>query len=226
VLIAPDIENGGVIEVDNGNVILAAGKSITITSLNDAAIEFEVRSSDSSIINLGNIIVSNGAVRLFADSLKHSGSINANGIVRNADGTISLVARQDIQIAASATLNSDGEDGGSIKIESLEGDVHFSGIASAQGHSRRGGRIEILGERVGLFNQAEVNASGKSGGGEILIGGDFQGKGDIRTAKQTQVSSDASIHADAIESGDGGKVIVWADGFTLHDKVTVCRCSD
>ncbi len=38
VLVAPDIENGGVIEVENGNVILAAGESIRITSLNDASI--------------------------------------------------------------------------------------------------------------------------------------------------------------------------------------------
>ncbi|MFT5398575.1 MAG: filamentous hemagglutinin family protein, partial [Gammaproteobacteria bacterium] len=66
VLIAPDIENGGVIEVDNGNVILAAGKSITITSLNDASIEFDLQSESDSVINLGSIIARQGAVRLFA----------------------------------------------------------------------------------------------------------------------------------------------------------------
>ncbi|MCP4980764.1 MAG: filamentous hemagglutinin N-terminal domain-containing protein, partial [Gammaproteobacteria bacterium] len=87
VLIAPDIENGGVIEVDNGKVILAAGESIRITSLNDASIEFDVQShDDNSIINLGDIIAKQGAARLFAGNLKHSGSINATGIVKNADG--------------------------------------------------------------------------------------------------------------------------------------------
>ncbi len=43
VLIAPDVENGGVIEVEDGNVVLAAGESIRITSLNDASIEFDRR---------------------------------------------------------------------------------------------------------------------------------------------------------------------------------------
>ncbi len=218
VLIAPDIENGGVIEVDNGKVILAAGESIRITSLNDASIEFDVQShDDNSIINLGDIIAKQGAARLFAGNLKHSGSINATGIVKNADGSISLVAQADIEITAGATITADGEEGGDIRVQSLQGDVRFSGAVSAQGESGQGGRVEILGDRVGLFGDAKVDASGKTGGGDVLIGGDYQGQGDIQTAIQTQVGGDASIHADAIESGDGGKVIVWADDFTLFN---------
>ncbi len=215
VLIAPDIENGGVIEVDNGNVILAAGESITITSLNDASIEFDVQSPDNGIINLGSIIANQGAARLFAGNLTHSGDINATGIVKNADGSISLVAQQDIEVTATATLNADGDEGGHILVQSHHGDVYFEGEASAQGEIGSGGRIEILGDRVGLFGEATVDASGRTGGGEVLIGGDFQGQGDTQTATQTQVNEDASIHADAKDTGDGGKVIVWADDFTL-----------
>ena len=217
VLVAPDIENGGVIEVDDGNVILAAGESIRITSLNDAAIEFDVQSPDNGIINLGSIIAKQGAARLFAGNLKHSGSINATGIVRNADGSISLVAQADIEVSAEATLDADGDEGGSIRVQSHHGDVHFHGSASARGETSNGGRIEILGERVGLFGAAEVNASGKTGGGEVLVGGDFQGLGDTQTANQTVVSREASIRADAIDSGDGGKIIAWADDFTLFE---------
>ncbi|MDH3759713.1 MAG: filamentous hemagglutinin N-terminal domain-containing protein, partial [Gammaproteobacteria bacterium] len=223
VLVAPDIENGGVIEVDNGNVILAAGESIRITSLNDAAIEFDVQSPDNGIINLGSIIARQGAARLFAGNLKHSGSINATGIVRNADGSISLVAQQDIEVSAGATLNADGEEGGNIRVQSHHGDVHFSGTASARGESGKGGKIEILGERVGLFGEAKLDVSGRTGGGEVLVGGDFQGGGDTQTASQTQVSLGASIHADAIESGDGGKVIVWADDFTLFNGLATTK---
>ena len=215
VLVAPDIENGGVIEVDNGNVILAAGESIRITSLNDAAIEFDVQSTDNSIINLGEIIAKQGAARLFAGNLEHSGSINANGIKRNADGSISLVAQEDVEIAAGATLDVSAADGGDITVQSLEGDVVVAGEISARGESGEGGKIEILGERVGLFGDARVDASGTTGGGEILVGGDFQGRGETQTARQTQVSRGVSLHADAIDSGDGGKVIAWADDFTL-----------
>ncbi len=215
VLVAPDIENGGVIEVENGNVILAAGESIRITSLNDASIEFDVQSPDNGIINLGDIIAKQGAARLFAGNLQHSGSINANGIVQNADGSISLVAQADIEVTAGATLNADGDEGGSIRVQSHHGDLRFAGTASARGESHHGGNIQILGERVGLFGEARIDVSGKTGGGEILVGGDFQGQGDTQTARQTQVSRGTSLHADAIESGDGGKIIAWADDFTL-----------
>ncbi len=224
VLIAPDIENGGVIEVDNGQVVLAAGESIRITSLNDASIEFDVQSHDDNrIINLGDIIARQGAARLFAGNLTHSGTINATGIVQNADGSISLVARQDIEVTASAILTANGDEGGSILVQSHHGDVYFSGNASAQGDTRQGGNIQILGDRVGLFGDASVNVSGRTGGGEVLIGGAFQGQGDTQTAAQTQVSSGASIHADAIESGNGGKVIVWADDYTLFHGVVTAK---
>ncbi|MCP3954364.1 MAG: hypothetical protein GY697_19435, partial [Desulfobacterales bacterium] len=49
----------------------------------------------------------------------------------------------------------------------------------------------------------------------VLIGGDYQGKNpQIVNAKRTFVGKDASIEADALDEGDGGKVIVWADEIT------------
>ena len=215
VLVAPDIENGGVIEVDNGNVILAAGESIRITSLNDAAIEFELQAPENGIVNLGEIIANQGAARLFAGNLKHSGSINANAVVRNPDGSISLVAQQDIEVTAGATLDADGDAGGAIRVHSHHGDVHFSGAASARGRVHHGGRIEILGERVGLFGDALADASGATGGGTVLVGGDFQGRGEVQTARHTQVGPHARLRADALDAGDGGRVIAWADETTI-----------
>ncbi len=214
VLIAPDIDNGGVIEVDHGNVILAAGKSITITSLNDSSIEFEVQAKDDRVTNLGRIIAHQGAVGLFAGSLRHSGAINATGMVRNADGSISLVAQQDIEVTKTATLKVDGAQGGKISVQSHHGDVYFSGMASAVGSSLHGGHVAILGDRVGLFDQATIDASGASGGGEVLIGGDYQGGGTTQRARQTGFGAQASIHADATQKGDGGKVILWSDAST------------
>ncbi|MCP3954774.1 MAG: hypothetical protein GY697_21520, partial [Desulfobacterales bacterium] len=51
----------------------------------------------------------------------------------------------------------------------------------------------------------------------VLIGGDYQGKNpQIVNAKRTFVGKDASIEADALDEGDGGKVIVWADEVTRY----------
>jgi hypothetical protein len=50
--------------------------------------------------------------------------------------------------------------------------------------------------------------------GTALIGGDYQGKGQVPNATETFVGRDATINANALNSGNGGKVIVWADNAT------------
>ena len=77
-----------------------------------------------------------------------------------------------------------------------------------------GGTVHVLGERVGLLDNAQIDVSGETAGGNVLIGGDFQGKGEVPNAKRTFVGSNVSINADARTSGDGGRVIVWADETT------------
>lgn len=193
VLIAPNIENGGVIEVDNGNIILAAGQSITITSLQNTAIQYEVSASDNQVTNLGQLIAHHGAASLFAGSLKHSGAIRAGGLVRDNDGSVRLVAAGSNEVSGS--INAGGE---------------------------QGGYVEILGDHINVEDGALVNASGISGGGEILIGGDRQGLNpDIRNATSTTIAAGAEVHADAIQSGKGGKVIVFAESDVhVHGEVT------
>jgi hypothetical protein len=70
--------------------------------------------------------------------------------------------------------------------------------------------VQVLGDKVGLVS-AQINASGTNGGGTVLIGGDYQGKGTVPNASSTYVSTDSAINADALLNGDGGQVIVWAD---------------
>ncbi|MEL6230160.1 MAG: filamentous hemagglutinin N-terminal domain-containing protein [Cyanobacteria bacterium J06627_3] len=76
------------------------------------------------------------------------------------------------------------------------------------------GWVEVLGNRVGLIDQALIDVSGDAGGGTVLVGGDYQGQGDVPNAERTYVGSDVVINVDALTTGDGGQVIVWADGMT------------
>ena len=69
--------------------------------------------------------------------------------------------------------------------------------------------------RGGLLRNSTIEASGQAGGGVVLVGGDFHGENtDIPNSQRTYVGPDAVIRADAIESGDGGKVVIWSDEFT------------
>ncbi|HLB30886.1 MAG TPA: hypothetical protein VJN91_05095, partial [Gammaproteobacteria bacterium] len=63
-----------------------------------------------------------------------------------------------------------------------------------------------------LQNGAAIDVSGALGGGEALVGGDFQGANpEVRNAGNTSVESGATLRADAVVQGDGGKIIVWSD---------------
>lgn len=91
----------------------------------------------------------------------------------------------------------------------LGGDVTNRGSVSAPA-----GTIKLLGDRIGILDGASIDVSGKTGGGKVLIGGGFQGKGTETNALRTYIAPDAKINADALESGNGGTVIVWADEIT------------
>ena len=76
-----------------------------------------------------------------------------------------------------------------------------------------GGRVDVFGKTVGVVDAA-INASGISGGGQVRIGGDYQGKGTVPNATRTVVNANSQIQADAIATGNGGRVIIWADDTT------------
>jgi filamentous hemagglutinin family protein len=124
---------------------------------------------------------------------------NATEIIVNRDGSIQLT-------------------GSSIQLATNPGTTIVSGTVGAETvnaseSTNQGGTIHILGDRVGLFN-ANINASGINGGGNVLIGGDNRGRGTVPNALRTFVSEDSTINADALSNGNGGNVIVWADETT------------
>ncbi|MDR9405096.1 MAG: hypothetical protein RI580_16865, partial [Halothece sp. Uz-M2-17] len=76
-----------------------------------------------------------------------------------------------------------------------------------------GGNIYVLGDKVGLY-EGQLSAEGLSGGGNIFVGGDDQGEGNLPTAQRTYISAGSVLEANAITQGDGGKVMVWANEAT------------
>ena len=219
-LVAPSITNESLIQSEGGNVVLAAGKSVTITSLDDPRVQYEVQAPANAVVNLGDVVTNGGAAAIFAGSIRQSGHINATGFEVGADGQIRLVAKDSVEVAAQATLTADGHDGGDISVISQNGTTSIYGDVSATGSTGRGGHIEILGERVGLAGDVSIQASGNTDGGEVLVGGDFQGGNEVQTAEQTFIGRNVTIEANAGEQGEGGKVIAWADGTTqFHGQI-------
>ncbi len=218
ILIAPHIENNGIIKSDGGSITLAAGQELTITNLDNPDIRFQIQAPADSVLNLGKLLSEGGAINVFAGTITHSGEINADSVQVDKQGHIQLVAQQDITLASGSKISANNSQGdaGTIHIDSKTGTTLAHGTIEAQAsQTGKGGNIELLGERVGILDQAKIDASGENGGGEILIGGDYQGKNPaVHNAKATYIDHGATIKADAKTTGDGGKVIAWSDDST------------
>ena len=104
--------------------------------------------------------------------------------------------------------------GGTVTVDS--GDTTLvAGTIEAKGSGGAGGTVQVLGGKVGLIGNASIDVSGESGGGTVLVGGDFQGNNPaVKNAYRTYVGPETTIAADAVTSGDGGKVVVWSDDTT------------
>ncbi len=175
----------------------------------------------------GKIEAAGGAAVLISGKIAHEGTIRA--------GSVSLLAGTEAEWGAIPTVSQPGEgifidgviEAERVRLQTLEGTIRHSGEIRSQSElfvfaekglswiegSASGRTIQLLGERVGLADSARIDASGLLGGGTVLIGGDFQGenRAAIPAAAEVFVSKQAEITADALEEGNGGRVIVWGD---------------
>lgn len=172
-LVAPRVENHGIIEARLGKVQLAAADTFTLDMAGDGLLQLAVTDEQAAKLT------------------RNTGHITAEG------GTIALTASRARSI-----------------VDSL---VDNAGIVEAHSMTKVGGKVILGGSHTKV--SGSINVNGKTGGGDVLIGGDYQGKAteNVTTAKVTEVTNAAVITANATDQGDGGKVIVWADGATRFE---------
>ena len=196
-LIAPNVENTGIITAPNGEVILAAGRSVQLADPGNPDLRVLVSAPQDQALNLGQIIAQGGSIGMAGALVSQRGVLNANSAVVGENGRIMLKASGKAVLEAGS-------------------------VTSATGAAGKGGEIAVLGDQVGLFGDARVDASGATGGGTVLLGGDYQGKNAaVQNARQVVVNKDASIAADATDRGQGGKVIVWGtESAQVHGSIS------
>lgn len=188
-LIAPSVTNSGLITSPQGDVVLAAGQSVKLADASDPNIRVVVSAPQDQALNMGTVVAQGGKVGIYATLIRQRGIVSANSAIRGENGKILFKASGDTLLEAGSTTSATGVG--------------------------RGGEIVLLGDRVGLLGNAQVDASGQTGGGTVLVGGDYLGANSAApNATRTYVGTDASIKADALDNGDGGKVVVWSDEST------------
>ncbi|PZV19569.1 MAG: hypothetical protein DCF20_00725 [Pseudanabaena sp.] len=179
--------NTGTITSPSGKITISAsadGKYVKITP------EGSLLSLQLAIADQNQLAQSNVQAKDLPNLL--TGSAN----LRNMTG-LNVDASGNLLIAGTAIPNTAGT-------------AIASGNLDVSSTTAKGGEINVLGDRVALVS-ANLDASGAIGGGTVLIGGDLQGKGIVPNAQYTFVSKDSTILADSLQSGNGGKVIAWAD---------------
>ena len=222
-LVGSGVSNSGIITTPQGDVILAAGQSVTILDSSTPGVRVEVTGSENAAVNLGEILAKSGQVGIYGALLRNNGTINADQVLREPSGRIVLRATRDAILDAGSRLSANGERGASISVESLTGSTRVSGTVEAKGagENSSGGDVQILGDKVDL-NDAHINVSGEARGGTVIVGGDYQGRNPaVQNASATYMSADSTISADAISTGSGGKVVLWANDSTrVHGAIT------
>ncbi|MDB5811119.1 MAG: hypothetical protein JWN94_3241, partial [Betaproteobacteria bacterium] len=219
--------NNGIVEARLGTSVLAAAGKFTLDIAGDNLINFAVNEKTlaqlAGVANTGQVLADGGRVLmtasvardLSATVVNNSGIVQARGTTER-DGAIFLTGDGG-DVIAGGRIDASGPRGGAVTLQAVSGTTSVSGVVTASGDSGAGGKVQVLGERVGLTDNASIDASGRTAGGSILIGGDYQGQNAaVQNAQRTYVGSNVQINADARETGDGGKVIVWADDVTRY----------
>ena len=204
-LLGAQVSNSGTISARLGTVGLAAGGKVSLDFHGDGLTRIVVDAAgiNALVENGGAVIADGGQVTMTARAL---------------DALAATVVRQNGVVQANTLVERDGRiflDGGDGAL-SMAGKLDATGLAPGQ----RGGEVTLLGRDITLAAGARIDVRGDAGGGTVLAGGDQQGGNPlggtplVPHAASTTMAAGASIRADALGSGDGGKVILWSDGLS------------
>ncbi|MEO1392576.1 MAG: CHAT domain-containing protein [Cyanobacteria bacterium J06634_5] len=212
-LIGGDVVNTGTLSAPGGDISMVAvppnathGSQVQLSRA-DSLLSLEISPVDMSF--------QDGPVGfspvLLPSLLTYSPTIHATQLEMGADGESRLTT------AVGAETDSGTGSAADAAVSScwMKGCAIASGSLDVSSAHTFGGTISVVGEQVSVL-AGDLSASGDLGGGLIRLGGDYRGQSALPSATQTIVNSKTTIAADAISTGDGGRVVVWADDATQY----------
>ena len=170
-LIADQIQNYGTIEAPGGTIGLAAGQTVLLSERPDGrGMSMAVTLPQGSVDNQGRLIADGGTIAMNAKVVNQDGLIQANS-VRNVNGTIELVASDQLTLGADSEIVAHGDDsarvssGGEVTLQS--GNTFSDSVGSridVSGGARggNGGNVDISAPNILSLNST-VNAGARAG---------------------------------------------------------------
>lgn len=200
-LVGNRVENNGLIEANLGQVALASGNSFTMSFAGNDLISFAVDAPAASayVHNNGVLRADGGKILVTA-----KGAANVLDNVINMEG---IAQAKSIYQKNGEIIISGDPNGGVVRVASKV-------KASGKGTGHKGGKVTVTGYNILLDADSLIDVSGDIGGGTVLVGGNYKGKGPLPHANAIYMAPTTEINADAIESGHGGEVVLWSDQAT------------
>ncbi|MGG6065457.1 filamentous hemagglutinin N-terminal domain-containing protein, partial [Salmonella enterica] len=208
VLAADRVKNSGTIRTPGGKTVLAAGDKVTLQLDNGGLTSVLVNGSvvNALVENRGLISATNGQVYLTAQGR----DMLMNTVVNNS-GTIEA---KGLESCGGEIVLNGGDSGG----------VSQSGRLLADSLTGKGGKITLEGQNIHLAGNSLTSATGKTGGGEVYVGGGWQGKDShIHNASKVVMDRSATVDVSATQNGNGGTAVLWSDDYTNFQGTILAR---
>ena len=197
-LLAPSVRNEGVVLAREGTVAFAAGDKTVVQFNGPQLVTVMVdRPVLDALVENKQMVRADGGLVIFS--------------ARSANAVLSSVIRNTGAIQANTLVNRQGRimlEGGTQGVVEVGGTLQASGVDTGT----QGGTISVTGDKVSVVSGALLDATGQAGGGNVLIGGGWQGTDPtIQSANAVNIASGAVLNASAIQNGKGGTVVAWSD---------------
>ncbi len=229
------VHNEGLIQTPNGQIILAAGKSIDLIDSGAPNVVVRVNAPESEAVNLGALVASNGSVDVHASIVNQAGIIRANSVTTDVAGKIVLTASESLTLAENSKTEANA---GVIQLEAVKvlnnhGDISGTEIALTANEilqqgliTSPGGDVRLIAENS-IYLEGEIDVSNQSatGGNIQLNSGKLEGVasgtlradgvqgGQIRIEGHDSVAFSSTLAASG--SQQGGKIEVTGDSVIL-----------
>ena len=205
------VRNEGLVSAPGGQVLLAAGHSVDLVDSALPHLTVRLTAPQGEVLNLGRVLGDGGHVDLQAAIVNQQGLVRADGLAGGRGGSVVLTGSSAVTLGAASLTSANGSAGGTVSVDSGGGSTLVAGGVSATGQAAGGGTVALLGRQVGLLDGAGVDVSGRSGGGDAWLGGGLQGRdAGLRNAEALYVAAGASVRADALDVGRGGRIVLWS----------------
>lgn len=215
-LLAPNVENSGVITAPGGNIVLAAGAKAYLASRPDGrGFLTELSAPTGQAANLKDLIADGGHVTLAGRVVNQAGNLQANS-VREKNGKVELFASDKLTLQAGSSTSAKGgsgeaSNGGTVLAvaDRSKGSAVFEkgAVIDVSGGVKGGdaGFTEVSGSSVKLGGRFIGSALSGYRGGRLLIDPDFI---DITTGLAATDFADITVSS---ERDAGGSLLPGHD---------------